>query len=388
MPLGQVHTARQMSPDRCDKIRQKDIAPGVVFNYCIKGTKAEVESVHFDANQFTPDEARAWLKKHDFKTDQFIPASGKKTETKAAEPDLGILARADAEIRASATGFCEIEAQAAGESLSRVNMLAYTGVPMKLDGFHYPVVVDLETLKVPRQKVPILRSHDAERVAGHSDKIEVTSQRLRASGLLSGPARNIEDVQSTARHGFPWQVSIGAQTTKRPEYVPPGESVKVNGRNWDGPILVARDALLRELSLLPMGADANTDAGFSAEALRDIRGFSEDQPRDDQGRFADGGGGGSHNVKLPKDPKRLTVDQAKAALEQMGYKVEGRSFDMNSKTAFTHVTKPDGSKAKLSADQVKQIVYAGVRGECDIDLLAVATTRLDILAGLEDIKGG
>jgi predicted heme/steroid binding protein len=56
----------------------------------------------------------------------------------------------------------------------------------------------------------------------------------------------------------------------RPQHVPAGESVKVNGRKWDGPLLVARNAVLRELSLLPMGADGNTDAGFSAGAITDV----------------------------------------------------------------------------------------------------------------------
>ena len=167
------------------------------------------------------------------------------------------------EIRASATGTCDIEAQAGGAGLATTKMLAYTGVPMKLEGFHLPVIVDLESLKVPRQKVPILRGHDAARIAGHTEAVEVSAQRLKAAGVLSGMPEQTTDIVQTAGRGFPWQVSIGAQTSRKMDHVPAGESVKVNGRNWPGPLLVARGALLREISILPMGADGNTDAGFA-----------------------------------------------------------------------------------------------------------------------------
>lgn len=301
MPYEHTHTARQMPPSKCDKIRTQEITAGIAFLYCVKGGKADVESVHFDAAKFSAEEARAWLKKHDFKTDEFVPAKpahakagavpdvtcqmvdaakcpmGDKCPMHDAPPATAGLGAADiaalagpVEIRAAAGGACDLEAQAGADALPRVNMLAYTGVPMKLDGFHLPVVVDLESLKVPRQKVPILRGHDGERVAGHSDRIDVTAQRLKASGVLSGTPEHTADVTHTARNGFPWQVSLGAQTTKKVEHVPAGESAKVNGRVWPGPLLVARGAVLRELSLLPMGADGNTDAGFSAGAVTDV----------------------------------------------------------------------------------------------------------------------
>lgn len=266
MPLPGIHTARQIDPGQCDTIRMKEIVAGITFNYCIHAGKADVQSVHFDASKFTPEEAKDWLKKHDFKADQFEPATPDKARASVDVPDL---VRADVGsmgIRASyGTGTCEIEAAAGSAAMPRVNMLAYTGVPMKLEGFHLPMVVDLESLKVPRtQKVPILRSHDDERTAGHTDSIDISAQRLKASGLLSGMPEHNADLPVTSRNGFPWQVSIGAQTTIKPQYVPAGETEKVNGRVWHGPLLVARHAILRELSILSMGSDSNTDATFAA----------------------------------------------------------------------------------------------------------------------------
>jgi hypothetical protein len=164
---------------------------------------------------------------------------------------------------AAAAAGLELIAAAAGEAAPRVKMLAYTGQPMKLDGFAQPVIVDLESLKLGRQSVPLLRDHDPLRIAGHTTAITVSQQRLKAEGVLSGLPAHTDEVIATAARGFPWNVSMGAALPARPEFVEAG-SIKVNGRHWPSPILVARGAVLRELSLLPLGADADTSASFAA----------------------------------------------------------------------------------------------------------------------------
>lgn len=168
-----------------------------------------------------------------------------------------------AELCCSAVAGLEIQAQAASDAPARVSLTAYTGSPMKLDGFAYPVVVDLETLRVNRQSIPVLRSHDPERIAGHTTKIDVSPQRLKMEASLSGLPQYADEVVFNAGRGFPWQVSIGAGLSQKPEFVPGGESAKVNGRVWKGPVLVARNAHLREVSLLAMGADSDTSASFA-----------------------------------------------------------------------------------------------------------------------------
>lgn len=285
MPLPGVHAARQMEPGKCDRIRSEPnkFGSGVHVQWCVRaGKPVEVQSIHFDAGMFTPEEARAWLKKHGFSAAKFEVASGPakggamKSAAAAAADALDTLAAAVAvgtmptEIRCSAGGTCEfLEAQVSavgGSPLPRVNLLAYTGVPMRLDGFHLPVVVDLESLRVPRQQIPILRGHHPDKIAGHTEGIGIQVPNLRGVGVLSGTPEHTADILHTAKNGFPWQVSLGASLTGRPQHVPAGESVKVNGRDWGGPLLVARGAVLRELSVLSMGADGNTDAGFAAGA--------------------------------------------------------------------------------------------------------------------------
>ena len=44
--------------------------------------------------------------------------------------------------------------------LPRFSMVAYTGGPMRIAGWRYPVVIDLAGLAIPSQSRPIRFSHD------------------------------------------------------------------------------------------------------------------------------------------------------------------------------------------------------------------------------------
>ncbi|QDU50866.1 phage major capsid protein [Gimesia panareensis] len=143
--------------------------------------------------------------------------------------------------------------------LKRFSMNAYTGGLMRLAGFRLPVVVDLTGLHVPRQNQPILKDHDPEQIVGHSTQIEKINGELHVAGLVSGSGPAAEEVRTTGKNGFPWQASIGA-SVKRLESVPEGKTVTVNGQAFTGPILVARESELREVSFCAMGADSNTSA--------------------------------------------------------------------------------------------------------------------------------
>lgn len=145
------------------------------------------------------------------------------------------------------------------EDLKRFSMNAYTGGPMRLSGFRLPVVVDLAGLHIPKQNQPILKDHDPTQVVGHSTEIEIFSGELHVAGLMSGSGDAANEVRTTGKNGFPWQASIGA-SVKRLESVREGESVTVNGQTFQGPIYVARESELREVSFVAMGADSKTSA--------------------------------------------------------------------------------------------------------------------------------
>lgn len=149
----------------------------------------------------------------------------------------------------------------------RFDMVAYTGAPMKIRGYRSPVVVDIAGLNVPSQNRPILLDHasDVDSIAGQSDSISVVDGKLRVSGeILAGTSR-IDNVLNLASRGFRWQASIGANP-ERVEELRAGDTALVNGSEVRGPLTIVRQATLREISIVAMGADDRTDTRIAAQA--------------------------------------------------------------------------------------------------------------------------
>lgn len=160
-------------------------------------------------------------------------------------------------------GEVEFQAAAAAEgSLPYFNMTSYNGGALRLRGQYWPVIFDLATTKAA-PAVPILYGHDPDIVLGHNDYVNVLASKVKNSGPMSGVHPKVDEVKGSAKNGFPWQVSLGVEST-RLEFVEAGATVKVNGKTFTGPVLVARDNTIRETSILPMGADATTSATLAA----------------------------------------------------------------------------------------------------------------------------
>ncbi|NBC11538.1 MAG: hypothetical protein GVY24_07390 [Planctomycetes bacterium] len=140
-------------------------------------------------------------------------------------------------------------------------MTAYTGGPMTLAGWRYPVVVDLAGLSVGDHSRPIFLGHqqDVDDVVGQTDRIEIVEGQLVASGDVLGDSPRVQRVVALADKGFRWQASIGAQARKV-DFLKAGQSAVVNGRAFDGPLNIARQSVLGEISFVPLGADTQTSA--------------------------------------------------------------------------------------------------------------------------------
>jgi len=147
----------------------------------------------------------------------------------------------------------------------RFSMTAYTGVPMNLEGFFYPVIVDLKGVRPVTASRPIFRQHDPLRVVGHTDAVKVTAGGIEVAGVLSGVGEDTAEVTQTADNGFPWQASIGADPI-RMEFLEAGATTQVNGREVAGPMYLSRETELGEISFVPLGADGNTSAKVAASA--------------------------------------------------------------------------------------------------------------------------
>lgn len=153
-----------------------------------------------------------------------------------------------------------------GSKPRRFSMLAYSGGILPVEGFEHPVVVDLSGLEILGD-IPILIDHtkSVEATLGLTDTIENDGRSLRLSGRITGQSGIANQVLAQADAGQQWQASIGARTIET-EDIPAGKAVSVNGQTFVGPVIVARKAVLRETSVLPMGADTSTQVNLAAMA--------------------------------------------------------------------------------------------------------------------------
>lgn len=88
MPLPSEHSARILEPltQNSGIFARKSIAPGIsIVLQKPKGdpdAPMKTQAYRFGKHQFTPEEAKAWLKKHNIKYISFEPANSGNTETR------------------------------------------------------------------------------------------------------------------------------------------------------------------------------------------------------------------------------------------------------------------------------------------------------------------
>ncbi len=164
------------------------------------------------------------------------------------------------------TGNVTIEAANAEKAGPRkFEMDAYNGGALVLAGFSMPVVVDLSTLKGTDKARPVLKDHDRSIIVGHTEKIANDSRKLTATGVVSGAGATAAEIVAAADNGFPWAVSIGASPGTL-QKINAGDSITVNSQTFQGPVLVARGAGLKEISFVSIGADEDASARIAAQS--------------------------------------------------------------------------------------------------------------------------
>jgi hypothetical protein len=162
-----------------------------------------------------------------------------------------------------------------GKPPSRMKGTAYSGgrVPGR------NMVIDLATTSasVP---APLLAQHSSDSAVGR-----VTAANI--GEVLSIEADLYSDIDDAARliaekasRGHPWQLSVGLYDFDV-EDVAPDKKIKVNGREFDGPIAVLRRGTVREVSIVALGADPHTNTTFFSNGTQPMA-----DTNDQVGRFA------------------------------------------------------------------------------------------------------
>lgn len=164
-------------------------------------------------------------------------------------------------------------------------------------------VIDIASAKMKngQDRIVALYGHDDEKVIGFWDK-GVFAQNIEADLHLIKPKDEMEAnvlresvaVAAMARSGVPIQVSVGAEpgTSGKWKYIPPGEKISCNGREYCGdgelPLYVLESGEVYEASIVTFGADSVT--GRIAARLH-LPVFKEEAPMSDKlkallGKFA------------------------------------------------------------------------------------------------------
>jgi phage head maturation protease len=161
----------------------------------------------------------------------------------------------------------EVEIQATAGKPPSVTIVAYTGGIMVVPGWG-PVVIDLAGVDASAEQVGILADHDStlKGIVGHG-KAVVADGRLLVQGTITPSTDAARQVVELARAGFRFQASVGVAPSDY-ERVRPGDQVQVNGRAIKAPasgFTLVKAGVLREVSIVAIGADANTSVAIAAQ---------------------------------------------------------------------------------------------------------------------------
>ncbi len=157
---------------------------------------------------------------------------------------------------------CEFTLIEAAGGRPKVAGTAYSGGKMNLSGWRHPVVVDLSGMEIP-ESVPLLTNHENRtdaRVGMVRAKAEGGALLIEGEILSDNEAAN--GIVAQGKAGADWQLSIGADV-RGSELVK--EKADVNGMMQDGPFHCVRKSVLREVSVVAVGADPATRMRVSAQ---------------------------------------------------------------------------------------------------------------------------
>lgn len=163
-----------------------------------------------------------------------------------------------------ATGDVEITAGKTEENkLPSFAFHGYTGDVMTVEGFYHPVIVELSGAELA-DPMTALMGHD-DSISGIVGQGTATKNEagIFATGTVMAEDPAAQKLLTLSKNGFKWQASIGA-SVKRREFLEAGKRATVNGREVSGPLIIARESLVHEISFVRRGADSNTSAAVAA----------------------------------------------------------------------------------------------------------------------------
>lgn len=153
-------------------------------------------------------------------------------------------------------------------NIQRLEIIAYTGGQIYLEGFSYPIVIDLASTVIA-PNVPLLWSHDRDIVLGQVPELKISGSTVVGVAALTGVNQRAEEVRASSSNGHKWNVSAGTQSDDM-ELVAEGQKRTINGQSFIGPFYHAKNNTVREVSILSIGADENAFAVLLAASHKGL----------------------------------------------------------------------------------------------------------------------
>lgn len=150
------------------------------------------------------------------------------------------------------------------QNTTKAEGIAYSGGDIRQPWSDAPVVVDLAGMELAPQ-IPLLFSHqnDPNYRIGEC-VVENTGRELRLYAELDNSSRLAERL--IAQKQWSWQTSIGASNEEY-TYLMEGATATVNGREIEGPKYIVTKSLLREVSVVAVGADPEAYMDIAASLM-------------------------------------------------------------------------------------------------------------------------
>ena len=140
--------------------------------------------------------------------------------------------------------------------------VAYAGGVLSYYGDN--IAIDLDSLKFDGKQIPLLRSHDRERVVGYGHLMREGNALIVEGEMLNND--HASEITSAADEGLEWQMSGHIESrrtlTRNAGDVVNGQAITVDE------VTVLADGVIREVSFTPTGVDANTSARILSLSLK------------------------------------------------------------------------------------------------------------------------
>lgn len=140
--------------------------------------------------------------------------------------------------------------------------VAYAGGVLSYFGDN--IAIDLDSLKFDGKQIPLLRSHDRDRVVGYGHLMREGNALIVEGEMLNND--HASEITSAADEGLEWQMSVHIESrrtlTRNAGDVVNGQAITVDN------VTVLADGVIREVSFTPTGVDADTSARILSLSLK------------------------------------------------------------------------------------------------------------------------